>query len=192
MVLNFRNLAAAVSFAVLGGAASAATIGAGTEFDTFIVKDELNQQVVNVNNAGVGTNQAVLILGPQPAEFNAQVEARNNAGSIAGLFIDQVFQNLSGSDMVFSARTILDASDFVNARVRLLYNGTNSGINNAGKTFSIANGDSFTIRVRADDVVGVSDIDYTVEAVAIPIPAAGFLLLAGLGGLAAVRRRKTA
>ena len=33
---------------------------------------------------------------------------------------------------------------------------------------------------------------YTGGAVPIPVPAAGFLLLAGLGGLVAVRRRKTA
>ena len=50
-------------------------------------------------------------------------------------------------------------------------------------------GDAYGTTNRAGNFIG-PDIDFTVSATPVPIPAAGFMLLAGLGGLAAARRKK--
>jgi len=58
----------------------------------------------------------------------------------------------------------------------------------------IAAGDSAIFSFEYGDPYGVGnigpDIDFTVYATVVPIPAAGFLLIGALGGLAALRRRK--
>jgi hypothetical protein len=60
-------------------------------------------------------------------------------------------------------------------------------------------GSSVTLTITFGNVIdtgrregGVADIDFSVEAALVPVPAAGLLLLTALGGLAVSRRRKAA
>lgn len=66
-------------------------------------------------------------------------------------------------------------------------------------TFTIAANSSAMLTIQFGTVVdagiapgGQADIDFTVEAALVPVPAAGLLLLTALGGAFAMRRRKTA
>ena len=66
-------------------------------------------------------------------------------------------------------------------------------------SFIIAAGASVILTVQFGDVIdagiapgGQADIDFTVEAALVPVPAAGLLLLTALGGMAWTRRRKSA
>lgn len=47
-----------------------------------------------------------------------------------------------------------------------------------------------SVECVGSDAGGCPDIDFVVSATPVPLPAAGFLLLGGLGGLAMMRRRK--
>ncbi|MXQ06644.1 VPLPA-CTERM sorting domain-containing protein [Alphaproteobacteria bacterium GH1-50] len=64
------------------------------------------------------------------------------------------------------------------------------------RTFSLGAGESVEYAFEWDGIFNNTDddigpfIDFTVTATAVPVPAAGFLLLGGLGGLAMMRRRK--
>ncbi|WP_176559560.1 VPLPA-CTERM sorting domain-containing protein [Rubellimicrobium roseum] len=65
-------------------------------------------------------------------------------------------------------------------------------------SLTVAAGETVNLSVQFGQVVdtgvrkgGVADIDFAVEAAVVPVPAAGLLLLTAMGGLAAMRRRKT-
>ena len=66
--------------------------------------------------------------------------------------------------------------------------------------FLVAAGDTATLTITygavydltTDDDGSFANIDFTVRAAVVPIPAAGLLLLTALGGVAVMRRRKTA
>ena len=51
--------------------------------------------------------------------------------------------------------------------------------------------EEITFFVRLGEITPTYNIDISVKPSPIPVPAAGFLLLGGLGGLALMRRRKT-
>ncbi len=67
-----------------------------------------------------------------------------------------------------------------------------------GGSINIAPGASEVLSITFGKVLdtgeqgqGKANIDFAVEASVVPLPAAGFLLIGAIGGLAALRRRKT-
>ena len=58
--------------------------------------------------------------------------------------------------------------------------------------FDNDNSDNAASAFVRDNLSGAGAINYAFRVAAVPVPAAGFLLIGALGGLAMVRRRKTA
>jgi hypothetical protein len=89
---------------------------------------------------------------------------------------DIIFQIAAGGQAVGS--TVNDGNGQPNGRLQLVTMSFSDLVSNLSITMRVGQGDGFGID--------------GVKIAAVPVPAAGFLLLAGLGGLAAFKRRKSA
>jgi hypothetical protein len=103
--------------------------------------------------------------------------------------------NSSSETKVMSASQLLCLSGCTDGVYTLSYGGTDlytveSGAGQSLGSFSVASGSSLDL-VWSWDVPSTGQVSTNLAA-AVPVPAAGFLLLGGLGGLAALKRRKKA
>ena len=205
-----RNLIAAAAFALgaLTTAASSETIPV-TDFFTldnspFIVSGSLNVVETATPDGGTytlnnATNLKIWGFGVSNASQGTFVE--NNSNSICcdsaaildafnwASYVIDAFNDLTGQDIFGDISNVLGDGDthfhwYDNFEIGY-GNGSFSG-------FDFFNGQlaSSVIVVGQNGIYGRSSQTSTPPTSAIPLPAGGVLLLAGLGGLALVRRRK--
>lgn len=179
MISKFKYMAAAAALAIAPLAASAATItpadSGGAAFDLLADTYSFQEQFA------VGDTGDTLTF-----------DFENTSGSTAAvtLFGWTVEQNAAaftgGVDISFG--TYVASAD--------------QGVSTGGNAqFFVGAGDTVTLTLTYGDVFDtfgsthpddLADIDFTVQAAIVPVPAAGLLLLTALGGAFAMRRRKTA
>ena len=187
--MNFaQTTLLASAFALAAGAASAAHV------------------VYSGALAGAQDGDPVSMLSMGPFDFNAEFVA-DDADEDGGIF---TFNFVNDSDTA-AAITVADITIRQSGSVAGFTNGvmtmfgdnarnTAAGTLDAFQFSSVVGvGELITLTFNYGDAYGTTngtgrfigpDIDFTVSATPVPIPAAGFMLLAGLGGLAAARRRK--
>ena len=183
---------AASALALMAGAASAAHI----EFSGNLAGEQ-----------GVGGND-MIGLSTAPFDFNATFVA-NDADALGGMFEFNFVNDYASSvaltvaDITINQRgTTAGFANGVTTTFGALSRFTPTGIAD-GFSFTqvVGVGESITLMFDYGDAYGTPgrndsfvgpDIDFLIDVVptAVPVPAAGFMLLAGLGGLAAARRKK--
>lgn len=184
---TFKTLLAASALALMAGGASAATLnftgatsqGGGEYSDGILKFDDL--RIVNS-----GGNCDSLSGAPCAALNNNEDSLLTRIGG--GTFtLTSIFYDTQGQNAVLSLLT--------NFGFELLLQDTGGQTAILGSQF--ANVTSVFFRFTDNDERGqggnvrFDDIGYSTPA-AIPLPAAGFLLIGALGGLAALRRRRRA
>lgn len=80
-----------------------------------------------------------------------------DGGDVSGFEAEQEFTNNTGNDVVFSASTILLTTEVTGAYLYADVGGTLYDLGGSG-TFSVADGDNFTIIWGASDITGSSHL----------------------------------
>ena len=120
--------------------------------------------------AGYGYTYFGLNFSPEPASFNVSFSLDQNDPDYGEVYV--------GLFSEADPNTLIQAGSLTGPGVVQF-----SGVDDQSPVY-------FLLAFENTDYAGQIAGDIVISAV--PIPAAGFLLLAGIGGLAAVRRRKTA
>ena len=134
-----------------------------------------------------------------PYDFNAAFVDSDGAGSLTFTFNNNTASNLllTIADITILQSNFQYFSDGVDYSFGSLMG---SAAAKVGKFDSMAQivaaGASVVLTFNYTDVIGTAttgpDIDFLVNTQVVPVPAAGFLLVGGLGAMAALRRRKKA
>jgi len=205
--MMIKKILLAAGFALAGSAASAATVSFvgsadGTDYqidfsdDAAGLIDVTVTATANPNNADLFGLAFDWLGAPAPIASDFNFVSSNTGEGITAVCTDTVF---CGGGLNFSG-TGVTAFDYI---IRM----GDAGLFNGSQflnffNFNIASnlglddflGDSFGIRAQSTGPDGEGSlklVDFE-RVPPIPVPAAGFMLLLGLGGLAAVRRRKAA
>jgi hypothetical protein len=187
MNIKAITMSALLAFGAMGTAASAATL--------FDVTDNPGGQVLpdEIGIADGGTYSSGL------TSFDSvSVGVRASTGSTSGV-IGFTFSPTPLFTTLDIALSGIDFGIFGVTGIHLATNSDGTGVfasetvNGAGVySFfnNLANSPLYVVFDWTNDVTGSFDADISLAP--IPVPAAGFLLLGGLGGLAAMRRKKKA
>ena len=178
-------LAAAVAFAVIPAAASAAIVTMTPTFSSLGISGggPYNLDMAGVNNFRFdnalfsGADAGGALLG---FEFTADTLPQPTSTTVTLNLLGE----FTGFQMAWSDDSILDAGDQFFAAPSNVFG---LGVSELATTFSSV--PKFLI-VKYDSVASGGNVDIRVAAV--PLPAGGLLLVGALGGLAALRRRRKA
>lgn len=159
------------------GIATAATNASGLAFDT--------------DGYGVGRNDDEITTFPNGRQEWIKVTFSAPVLVNALYFLD-LFISPNGSSQEIAVATINGGFPIVNINAVDVFNRVNGGF--ASTTFApILVSEIFFTVLSSNDAVGFADGALAGIGIApVPVPAAGLLLLGGLGGLAALKRRRKA
>ena len=169
--------AAALTTVVMAGGASAATM----------VDIEADAGYIGGTSVSVGTTEEFTFTALEDLRVNDLVTVSGN-GTNAGNDLRLVKFGYSGTPVNDVMRYFSEAE--------ITVNGATAEAASTLPGFTMEEGETFTITFSYDMYnAGTGsgrnvEMDYSFTTSEIPVPAAGFLLLGGLGGLAAMRRRK--
>jgi hypothetical protein len=200
-VKYIKTLAAAAVMAFSGQAASATTIS----FDEFRTGTDLGSVVL-------GTLQATQVGTAVEFVYTNTASVINATNFTTQLFLTYVDSRVGVSRINISgvaSDSFLSTSGVTNAGLEFQFRIGWPESGRGGGALRLNPGESSTFQLLNTTLAGFFQGDnsamihlqgledggstkYVSTPSAVPIPAAGFLLLAGLGGLAAMRRRKTA
>ena len=192
MTRFLKTTLAASALALMAGAASAAHV-------------EYSGNLAGFQTAG-GDDMIPLSMGP--FDFNATFIA-DDADDVGGMF-EFNFTNDYTSSVALTVADITinqinSTAGFTGGVVTTFGTNTRTSAQGSADGFTFTSmvgvGESITLTFDYGDAYGTPgfmdsfvgpDIDFLIEVTptAVPVPAAGFMLLAGLGGLAAARRKK--
>lgn len=202
----------AVAFAVAAGAASAATYNFDyTGFETNASGPTLSCDALGLLNGILTNAECSVTYNAAGLGVNGKPDLRPQRGSIDGytLFSSERLTFTFATDMIWNSITLggWDEDD----DLRLTYDGNTDTYGPGGNsTINLGGVTSRFLTVTAYGEPGVDGIDcefvcfnldgkydiFTVASInvsdvaAVPLPAAGLLLVGAIGGLAAIRRRK--
>lgn len=181
---SFKYLAVAAALASVSFSASASTMSATLDFDNPVAGFEFsttqNSGNISIVNGNCAAGSCLSIRAAAGGETVTLERTDGGAFSISSLW----FQLLGNGNDGNTLRVASDQGDSIDFAVPAFAHNTGFTQN-----LNFAAATSFTFSNLNRGGIRVDDITVSYEIAPVPLPAAGFLLLASLAGLSVLRRR---